>query len=183
MLNDMAGYMSIVMNLFFVFMLHEIIQAATQPIPHIHMFWPLVLLMGGTLGIMLYYLGQFRRAAKGDDDGDPAKRTHALTCSATAAANSWVVFFPPKSGVRTRPAAITAFSPVITRAAAAASPRCSNIMAEAQMAAMGLAMPRPAMSGALPCTGSNTGGPRRSTGFSWRWRQVPGCPAKRLPDR
>jgi uncharacterized membrane protein len=70
MLNDLAGYMSIVMNLFFVFMLHEIIQAAAQPIPHIHMLWPLVLLVGGTLGIMLYYLGQFRRAAKGGDDVD-----------------------------------------------------------------------------------------------------------------
>ena len=40
MLNDMAGYMSIVMNLFFVLMLHEIIQAATQPIPHIHPLFP-----------------------------------------------------------------------------------------------------------------------------------------------
>jgi hypothetical protein len=34
------------------------------------MLWPLVLLVGGTLGIMLYYLGQFRRAAKGGDDVD-----------------------------------------------------------------------------------------------------------------
>jgi uncharacterized membrane protein len=68
MLNDMAGYMSVVMNLFFVFTLHEIIQAATQAHPHIHMLWPLALLMGGMFGITLYYLGRFRRAAKGDVD-------------------------------------------------------------------------------------------------------------------
>jgi uncharacterized membrane protein len=72
MLNDMAGYMSIVMNLFFIFMLHEIIQAATQPHPHIHMLWPLALLMGGMFGITLYYLGRFRRAAKGEDNSDPS---------------------------------------------------------------------------------------------------------------
>ncbi|MGD1102224.1 MAG: DUF1648 domain-containing protein [Terriglobia bacterium] len=71
MLNDMVAYLSIVMNLFFVFMLHAIIQAAAQPIPHIHMLWPLGLLVGGTLGIMSYYLGKFHRAAKGEDDGDP----------------------------------------------------------------------------------------------------------------
>ena len=50
-----------------------------------------------------------------------------------------VEFSPPKSGVRTWPVAITAFNPAITRVAAAASPTCSNIIAEAQMAAMGLA--------------------------------------------
>jgi uncharacterized membrane protein len=71
MLNDMAGYLGIVMNLFFVFMLHQVIQAASQPNPHLHMPGPLVLLIGGTFGIMLYYLGKFRRVAKGEDD-DPA---------------------------------------------------------------------------------------------------------------
>jgi uncharacterized membrane protein len=70
MLNNMAGYLSIVTNLFFVFMLRGIIRAATQPIPRIHMFWPLALLMGGMFGIMLYYLGKFRRAAKGEGDSD-----------------------------------------------------------------------------------------------------------------
>lgn len=69
-LNDMAGYLSIVMNLFFVYTLDEIIRAATQPIPRIHTFWPLALLMGGMFGIMLYYLGKFRRAAKGEGNGD-----------------------------------------------------------------------------------------------------------------
>ncbi len=71
MLNDMAGYMSIVMNLFFVLMLHEVMQAATQPIPHIHPLFPLGLLISGMFGIMLYYLVQFRRAANKEDDVDP----------------------------------------------------------------------------------------------------------------
>jgi hypothetical protein len=70
LLNNMTGYMSIVMNLFFVFMLREIIQAATQPIPHIRPLFPMVLLLGGMFGIMLYYLRQFRRVAQSEDDGD-----------------------------------------------------------------------------------------------------------------
>jgi uncharacterized membrane protein len=72
MLNNMAGYLSIVMNLFFVLMLNGIIQAAAQPIPHLHMLWPLVLLAGGTLGIMWYYLRKFHRAAKCEGDRDPS---------------------------------------------------------------------------------------------------------------
>ena len=71
MLNDLTGYLSIVMNLFFVFVLHEIIQAATQPIPHLHMLWPLVLLMAGTIGILWYYTEKFRRTTKREHDGDP----------------------------------------------------------------------------------------------------------------
>ena len=70
MLNDMAGYMSIVMNVFFVYMLRKVMQAATQPIPHLYMLWPLVLLVAGTLGITFYYLRQFQRAAKGEGDED-----------------------------------------------------------------------------------------------------------------
>ena len=70
MLNDMVAYLCIVMNLFFVLMLRAIIQAAAQPFPHIQVFWPLGLFVGGTLGITLYYLVQFRRAAKGGGDGD-----------------------------------------------------------------------------------------------------------------
>jgi uncharacterized membrane protein len=66
-LNEMAGYLSIVMNLFFVVMLRRVIQAATQPNPELPMFWPMVLLIGGTIAIMLYYFARFRRAAKGED--------------------------------------------------------------------------------------------------------------------
>jgi uncharacterized membrane protein len=70
MLNTMAAYLCIVMNLFFVVMLHRVIQAATQPIPHLEVFWPMALLLGGTLGIILYYLAKFSRIAQGEDAGD-----------------------------------------------------------------------------------------------------------------
>ena len=63
-LADMAGYLSIVMNLFFIFVLREIIQAVAQPIPHIQMFRPMAFLLGGSLVIVIYYLAQCRRAAK-----------------------------------------------------------------------------------------------------------------------
>ena len=43
-------------------------------------------------------------------------------------------------------------------AAAALSPRKSSIIDPASIVAIGLAMPRPAMSGAEPCTGSNIEG-------------------------
>jgi uncharacterized membrane protein len=72
MLNNMTGYLAIVMNLFFVFMLQKIIQAAAQPLPHLEMFWPMALLLGGTLSIVLYYLRKFNRVAKGADEGDPS---------------------------------------------------------------------------------------------------------------
>ena len=52
--------------------------------------------------------------------------------------------------------------PAMIEAAVAASPKWSNIMATDQMAAIGLAMFLPAMSGAEPCTGSNMEGPERS---------------------
>ena len=49
-----------------------------------------------------------------------------------------------------------------TRLAASDSPRKSSIIAPDRMAALGLAMPCPAMSGAEPWTGSNIDGPVRS---------------------
>jgi len=71
MLNDLAGYLNIVMNLFFVIMLREMIRSATEPIPRIHVRLPLAFLVGGMFGVMLYYLGKFRRAAKGEDQSNP----------------------------------------------------------------------------------------------------------------
>src|SRR6202023_1045365 len=52
--------------------------------------------------------------------------------------------------------------PTALAAAAPGSPRSSTIMAPDQIWPIGLAMPCPAMSGAEPCTGSNTDGNLRS---------------------
>ena len=71
MLNDMAAYMNIVMNLFFVMMLLQIVRAASQPISRIHPLFPMVLLIGGTFGILFYYTLQFYRVAKSDSRGGP----------------------------------------------------------------------------------------------------------------
>jgi uncharacterized membrane protein len=71
MLNDMAAYMNIVMNLFFVLMLAQIVRVAAQPNPRIHPLFPMVLLIGGTLGILLYYTVQFYAVAKSDHRGVP----------------------------------------------------------------------------------------------------------------
>ncbi len=70
LLTDMSAYMSIVMNVFFVMMLHEIIQAALEPIPRLHPFFPLGLMVGGMLVINVYYFWRINSAAKGSDELD-----------------------------------------------------------------------------------------------------------------
>ena len=72
MLTDMGACLSIVVNAFFCYALHEVIQAAAQPIPHFDPRWPLGLLVGSALSIILYYLVRFRRAAQdeGNSPGD-----------------------------------------------------------------------------------------------------------------
>ena len=72
LLGEMMGFLSVGTNMFFAFLLHEIIQAAAQPIPRIHVLLPLGLLLGGALGITLYYLDRIRRAAKADAAGGPS---------------------------------------------------------------------------------------------------------------
>jgi uncharacterized membrane protein len=64
LLHDMMAYMSILMNLFFVFMLQGVLRAATQSHPQLPMAWPLLLLLGGILFITLYYLRRITRTAK-----------------------------------------------------------------------------------------------------------------------
>ena len=64
MLKDMSGLLSIVANLFFVYILRQIIRAAAQPIPHLPVYGPLVLLVAGTAGISLIYLRMFYRIAQ-----------------------------------------------------------------------------------------------------------------------
>jgi hypothetical protein len=69
-LNELGGSMSVVTNMFFVFMLRQVIQQATEPIPHLHTSLPLVLLVGGTIGVMIYYFRKFNLVAneKGNED-------------------------------------------------------------------------------------------------------------------
>jgi len=67
-LNDLAGYLSLVMNVFFVYMLRQVIHEATQAQPHLNMFLPLAFLLAGTVGVGWYFLRQFRRASGGADE-------------------------------------------------------------------------------------------------------------------
>jgi uncharacterized membrane protein len=67
-LNDMAGYMAIIMNVFFVWVLRQILRAVTEPIPHISMFAPLTLLIGGMSITSVVFMLRFRRAATGDGE-------------------------------------------------------------------------------------------------------------------
>ena len=66
-MSDMSAYMSIVMNLFFVVMLHEMIRAVREPIPRLHPLFPLGLMIAGMVGVMVYYFWKFNAAAKKSD--------------------------------------------------------------------------------------------------------------------
>src|SRR5712692_4522091 len=90
-------------------------------------------------------------------DGDDLHRT----ASATALPSSWVLAVPPMSRVR-GPSTSTVSMARTIASAACLFPRWSSIMAPDQICPIGLAMLRPAMSGAEPCTGSNIEGYSRS---------------------
>ena len=63
---------------------------------------------------------------------------------------------PPRSRVRSvRSPSVRSMAPTMA-SAACLSPRCSSIIAPDQIMPIGLAIPCPAISGAEPCTGSNT---------------------------
>src|SRR5882762_353065 len=86
---------------------------------------------------------------------DPAAYS---TISATALPQAVVSALPPRSLVRSvRSPRVRSIAATI-EAAALFSPRCSSIIAPDQIMPMGLAMPCPTISGAEPCTGSNTDG-------------------------
>ena len=76
LLHDWMGYMSIVANLFFVAMLHELIHAAEQPHPRLPIGWPLGLLLGGALGLTVCYLIRINRVAK---EVDASQRPTSVT--------------------------------------------------------------------------------------------------------
>src|SRR5712664_2530762 len=84
-----------------------------------------------------------------------------LMASATAAPTSAVPALPFMSGV-CGPSMMTRSIARRMSAAASGWPRCSSISAPLQMVASGLAIFRPAMSGAEPCTGSKMEGAVRS---------------------
>ena len=72
------------------------------------------------------------------------------SASHTAAVTCFVVAVPPRSGVCSAGSAVTCSTARISRAAAAASPRCSSIIAAVQNVATGFAIPLPVMSNADP---------------------------------
>src|SRR6185503_11017645 len=90
-----------------------------------------------------------------------ALRAAPRTASATAAPTSEVEALPFISGV-CGPSMITRSIARTMSAAASGCPRCSSISAPDQIAAIGLAIFFPAMSGAEPCTGSKIDGAVRS---------------------
>ena len=70
----------------------------------------------------------------------------------------FVLELPPRSGVLCVFSLSTVFMPFKIYSLAAVSPRCSSIIAPAQICPIGLAIPLPVMSGAEPCTGSKRDG-------------------------
>jgi uncharacterized membrane protein len=64
LLHDMMACMSILMNLFFIFMLQGVLHAATQPRPQLPTVWPMGFILGSTLFVTLYYLRRITRTAK-----------------------------------------------------------------------------------------------------------------------
>ena len=73
LLRDMTGYMSVLLNLFFVVMLRQIIAAATAVHPHLFVPWPLGIMLAGFVLITVYYLRRIFRVAK-----EPAERHSSL---------------------------------------------------------------------------------------------------------
>src|SRR5690606_36019627 len=103
-------------------------------------------------------ISRHHQAEKAEDEQDPQRvDVHVVailrTCARTKSPTWRVVLSPPASGVRqfSATAASTARSTIL---ASSSQPRCSSISAQVRKVAIGLAFPWPAMSGALPCTGS-----------------------------
>lgn len=69
-MSDMSAYMSIVMNLFFVLMLHEMIRAVREPVPRLHPLFPLGMLIAALVGVVVYYFWKFNAAARNADGMD-----------------------------------------------------------------------------------------------------------------
>lgn len=59
-LNRIAGWMNVVMNLLFADLLRQVIAAARETTPQIHPILPLVLSMGCMAGILIYFAARMR---------------------------------------------------------------------------------------------------------------------------
>src|SRR5690606_35966406 len=99
--------------------------------------------------------GDARHPVRPDGAHGLRQRVHqaAVYAATTASVNCSVPASPPRSRV-TGPSASTVSTAASMRLASAVNPRWSSIMAAVNMVAVGLATPCPAMSGALPWTGS-----------------------------
>src|SRR5207302_1102478 len=88
-----------------------------------------------------------------------------LDRSLSTASPAWAVDrLPPTSRV-VSPFLIAAATAASIRSPTSTAPRCRAIIAALRMAPIGFTMPLPAMSGALPCTGSNRPRPVRGLMF------------------
>ena len=58
------GYMSVLVGLLFVFLIHQKIQAALSPSPRIHNGWPVGLYLASNAAALVYYLRRMNAAAR-----------------------------------------------------------------------------------------------------------------------
>ena len=64
LLDQMAGWMSVAVSLFFVFLIRESIRAAESSNPEFHAGWAAVLFVGGMVVLAFYYLRSINKAVE-----------------------------------------------------------------------------------------------------------------------
>jgi uncharacterized membrane protein len=73
LVRAMAGYISALCSLMFVYLIREVIRAASMPHSRTKLVWPLALFVVGTTVVLFYYQNQIESAAEEVD----AERTEA----------------------------------------------------------------------------------------------------------
>ena len=68
LLDQMSGWMSVAVSLFFVFIIRESIRAAESSNPEFHAGWAAVLFVGGMVVVAFYYLRRINKAAGATED-------------------------------------------------------------------------------------------------------------------
>lgn len=63
LLDQMAGWMSVAVSLFFVFLIRESIRAAGSSTPQFHAGWAAALFVGGMVGVAFLYLRRINKTA------------------------------------------------------------------------------------------------------------------------